>query len=75
MIKKYQHLLDHPCRIDMNANKTTTSYFSVDCFIRDVRESWGRIQVQITPQAGEGLIWVDFDRVKLFLLKESARKV
>lgn len=33
--------------------------------IKDVRQSYGRLDYRITPVGGEGLIWVSAERVKL----------
>lgn len=33
--------------------------------IKDVRQSYGRLDYQITPVDGEGLIWVSGERVTL----------
>lgn len=30
----------------------------IDCYIIDVRMSWGKVQLQIEPKAGTGSIWV-----------------
>lgn len=41
------------------------SGFGVSVRIRDVKESWGRIQVRIYPKDGTGDKWVALDSVTL----------
>ncbi len=41
-----------------------TGDLQVLCNVLDARESWGREQLQITPQSGQGTVWVNADRTK-----------
>ena len=43
----------------------TTEGLTVEVEIRDVRTSYGKEQVQVTPMAGFGSAWIMLDRIKL----------
>ncbi|HYE29914.1 MAG TPA: hypothetical protein VEH27_00665 [Methylomirabilota bacterium] len=51
-------LLGQPVNYQVNG-------LTFECVVRDVREVWGKPQVQIEPVSGSGLKWVDLSSVKL----------
>jgi hypothetical protein len=53
-----QEILEKDCLLQMEK-------MQVRCIIRDVRVSFGREEVLVTPIGGDGQQWVNFDRVSI----------
>ncbi len=64
--KEMQKMLGQKVLVHWKSNDS-----EVNCYIRDVRNSFGRIQYQIEPEAGKGLSWVDRESVTLIEEKGS----
>lgn len=59
-IMELLHLKGKRCLVSTGINN-----MRVRCLINDVRENWGRVDLDVVPLEGDGYGWVSLDRVEI----------
>ena len=60
-----QELVGMAGTLEISTTQGTDARLIIGVKVLDAREAWGRTDLLVTPEAGQGQAWVSADRVKV----------